>query len=170
MCLSIYFIYLFILYSHVCCKLTKLINCYGTNCQMPQIEITISKFLRPMIFRHLKKRTNHFFITPKQGARCEMGFDPCEEHVCLNGGTCSAIGEHENFAECINCSSGWSGPHCEEREDICISETRRLGRPPCYNGGHCVSSLNGTVLKCFCESGWQGERCDVSFSRVSLSK
>ncbi|VDM35445.1 unnamed protein product [Hydatigera taeniaeformis] len=100
------------------------------------------------------------------GKRCEVGFDPCSEHICLHNGTCIAVGENRNFAECINCDVGWSGLHCEEKADACAEEERRLGRPPCANGGHCVSRMNGTVLTCLCEDGWQGPRCEMAFTTV----
>ena len=54
--------------------------------------------------------------------------------------------------------------------DLCVLEEKRLGRPFCLNGGHCSTSANGTELRCLCESGWQGERCDVSFVKVNFDK
>ncbi|KAL5109541.1 hypothetical protein TcWFU_010027 [Taenia crassiceps] len=101
------------------------------------------------------------------GKRCEVDFDPCEEHICLHNGTCTTVGVNGNFAECVDCDVGWSGLHCEEKVDVCMQEERRLGRPPCANGGHCVSRKNGTVLTCLCEDGWRGPRCEMSFAKAS---
>ncbi|KAL5965485.1 Delta-like protein 3 [Taenia solium] len=101
------------------------------------------------------------------GRRCEVGFDPCEEHICLHNGMCTAVGVNRNFAECVNCDAGWSGLHCEEKVEACVQEERRLGRPPCANGGHCVNRMNGTVLTCLCEDGWRGPRCEMSFVEAS---
>lgn len=101
------------------------------------------------------------------GKRCELGFDPCEEHICHHNGTCTAVGVNRNFAECVNCSIGWSGLHCRERVDACAQEEKRLGRLPCANGGHCVNRMNGTVLTCLCADGWRGARCETSLVKAS---
>ncbi|KAM7535827.1 hypothetical protein Aperf_G00000094076 [Anoplocephala perfoliata] len=99
------------------------------------------------------------------GERCEEGYDPCEEHICEHGGTCVRTGVHMNFAKCVNCNSGWVGPHCERKLDACELEALKLGRPPCANGGRCtISPTNDTISTCLCSPGWQGDRCDVSTS------
>ncbi|VDO16434.1 unnamed protein product [Rodentolepis nana] len=83
------------------------------------------------------------------GKRCEEGFDPCAEHVCLHGGTCVPIGEHMNFAKCVNCRGRRGGLHCEEKLNACEYEESQLGHPPCTNGGHCVvSPFNETQFTC----------------------
>uniref|UniRef100_A0A0R3TIK5 Delta-like protein n=1 Tax=Rodentolepis nana TaxID=102285 RepID=A0A0R3TIK5_RODNA len=99
------------------------------------------------------------------GKRCEEGFDPCAEHVCLHGGTCVPIGEHMNFAKCVNCSGRRGGLHCEEELNACEYEESQLGHPPCTNGGHCVvSPFNETQFTCLCAPGWRGAHCEIPFN------
>ncbi len=102
------------------------------------------------------------------GAPCKRGYDPCSDHTCRHNGTCVVIGEHGNFAECRNCSSGWAGSLCDDEVTACELAEARLGRPPCENHGHCVNRNTSTSrYSCLCEAGWQGSQCETSFSKVS---
>uniref|UniRef100_A0A5K3FSZ4 EGF-like domain-containing protein n=1 Tax=Mesocestoides corti TaxID=53468 RepID=A0A5K3FSZ4_MESCO len=103
------------------------------------------------------------------GERCERGFDPCANYSCSNNGTCARTGVNKNFAECVNCSRGWKGAHCEEQVDSCEWEELLLGRPPCENNGLCVSRKHGREFTCLCEDGWQGARCETSFTKASAT-
>uniref|UniRef100_A0A0R3SIN0 Delta-like protein n=1 Tax=Hymenolepis diminuta TaxID=6216 RepID=A0A0R3SIN0_HYMDI len=115
------------------------------------------------------------------GLHCDEELDACEyeasklEHSpCMNGGHCVVNPVNENEFMCF-CSPGWQGPNCEiplskskGKEDACELEASRLGHPPCANGGHCVvDPSNETMFSCLCTPGWQGFRCDVSFSKAS---
>ncbi|KAM7542529.1 hypothetical protein Aperf_G00000001015 [Anoplocephala perfoliata] len=104
------------------------------------------------------------------GERCEEGYDPCREHICEHDGVCVPTGENKNFAKCINCSLGWEGLHCEKKLPTCEMETLKLGHPPCVNGGHCnVSPTNDSIFTCLCAPGWQGDRCEISFTKASAT-
>ncbi|KAM7542754.1 hypothetical protein Aperf_G00000001091 [Anoplocephala perfoliata] len=107
------------------------------------------------------------FCDGTSGKRCELGFDPCEGHICEHNGTCAVTGEHLNFAKCVNCSPGWDGIYCERKLNACEMETLKLGHPPCRNGGHCVvNPAIETQFTCLCAPGWHGPRCATSFSKA----
>ena len=72
---------------------------------------------------------------------------PCASAPCLNGGTCipAASGQFS-----CQCSHGWSGARCHERQDWCSSS-------PCQNGATCINTDLG--FSCECSSGFTGQAC-----------
>lgn len=67
--------------------------------------------------------------------------DPCEDAVCLNGGTC--------VNGTCNCVAPYAGPHCEtdtSTADPCAGIT-------CLNGGNCINGI------CQCPPQWTGPNC-----------
>ncbi|VDO09272.1 unnamed protein product [Rodentolepis nana] len=89
----------------------------------------------------------------------------------MHGGTCVPIGEHMNFAKCVNCRGRRGGLHCEEKLNACEYEESQLGHPPCTNGGHCVvSPFNETQFTCLCAPGWHGVHCEIPLNLPSKRK
>ena len=66
--------------------------------------------------------------------------DPCENVLCLNGGTCD-----EGICDC---PPGFSGDGCEI-EDLCFTQN-----VTCLNGGTCVNGV------CDCAEGYSGDSCE----------
>jgi len=76
----------------------------------------------------------------------------CEsDKPCLSGGLC--IDKWQNFT--CNCTAGYSGPTCAERDDTC---TRQTNQELCSNRGTCVDTANGYT--CNCDVGFDGTKCE----------
>nr|XP_054759199.1 protein jagged-1b-like [Lytechinus pictus] len=80
------------------------------------------------------------------GGDCELSQGVCHSNPCMNGGTCSEVGE----AFICDCTSGWTGEGCNTNIDDCVHS-------PCLNGGSCSDLLDG--YECHCTSQWQGPVC-----------
>lgn len=50
------------------------------------------------------------------------------------------------------CEEGFVGAHCEIWENSCLSA-------PCYNGGTCMMTVDGS-LKCKCGESYHGQFCE----------
>ncbi|KAH8239867.1 hypothetical protein KR032_008825 [Drosophila birchii] len=72
--------------------------------------------------------------------------EPCDQHLCLNNGTCVQNGRGTT---CI-CQPGYTGALCNS-SDICHPS-------PCLNGGSC-RLLPGNLYQCHCPAGFTGTRC-----------
>ncbi|XP_017095248.2 cubilin homolog [Drosophila bipectinata] len=71
---------------------------------------------------------------------------PCDEHPCLNNGTCV---ENGRGTTCI-CQPGYMGALCNS-SDACHPS-------PCLNGGSC-RLLPGNTYQCYCPAGFTGTLC-----------
>lgn len=86
--------------------------------------------------------------TPKfSGHLCEERINLCENHPCVNNGTCL---EAENGPSCI-CAVGFTGPHCQVDVDDCLSSQ-------CENNSTCVDGINEYM--CECRAGISGINCE----------
>jgi hypothetical protein len=88
--------------------------------------------------------------------RMPDGLSPSQDPavLCTGHGTCSY--EH-HF--CL-CDSGWTGPFCTERQNMCL----HLGANPC--NGHGVCDPDTGLCRCDNPLEWMGPRCE--FSRCSM--
>lgn len=66
---------------------------------------------------------------------CDVNFDDCIGHSCVNGGTC--VDGIDSYS-CL-CVPGYSGINCSVNVDDCIEE-------PCFSG-HCVDLLNNFEVR-----------------------
>ncbi len=57
-----------------------------------------------------------------------------------------------------DCAPGWTGPHCQEDVDECLSA-------PCANGGMCMDATDGGGFACSCPFGFAGDTCDIELER-----
>ena len=83
-----------------------------------------------------------------QGCHTNPITDSCENHLCLNNGTCLAQGR---TTSCL-CPAGFSGALCEI--------TSSCQPNPCENGGTC-KPLGSDSFKCVCTMGTTGKRCEI---------
>ncbi|KAH8322862.1 hypothetical protein KR059_009186 [Drosophila kikkawai] len=72
--------------------------------------------------------------------------EPCDQHLCLNNGTCVQNGRGTT---CI-CQPGYTGALCNS-SDVCHPS-------PCLNGGSC-RLIPGNLYQCHCPAGFTGTRC-----------
>lgn len=79
----------------------------------------------------------------------ECNVSTCEGNPCLNGGTCTQVGN--SFA--CDCPSSHHGPICANDVDHCSSD-------PCATEGMCVEYANGTGYYCLCSIGYDGVLCE----------
>ncbi|CAH0726520.1 unnamed protein product, partial [Brenthis ino] len=81
----------------------------------------------------------------------------CLSSPCMNGGTCSDLGDSYTCA----CANGWMGNHCNE--SVCDHN-------PCQYGGSCVRHP-GSGFLCLCPYGKHGIFCEynVEITRPSLA-
>ncbi|KAH8379700.1 hypothetical protein KR009_006651 [Drosophila setifemur] len=82
----------------------------------------------------------------ENGCTRDPGREPCDQHPCLNNGTCVQNGRGTT---CI-CQPGYTGALCNS-SDICHPS-------PCLNGGSC-RLLPGNQYQCHCPAGFTGTRC-----------
>ncbi|XP_030569623.1 cubilin homolog [Drosophila novamexicana] len=80
---------------------------------------------------------------------------PCDDHRCLNNGTCVLSGRGTS---CI-CQPGYTGAVCAEA-DNCHPN-------PCHNGGTC-RLLPGNQHQCMCPVGYTGSSCSHMRSYCGL--
>lgn len=81
----------------------------------------------------------------------ECNVSTCEGNPCLNGGTCTQVG---NSFTC-DCPPSHHGPLCANDVDHCSTD-------PCSHtqGGVCVEYANGTGYYCLCPIGYSGTLCE----------
>jgi len=75
----------------------------------------------------------------------------CEPNSCQNGGVCKVV---DGVATCDCTNTAFTGTTCEQALD-----GGRCAGQSC-NHGTCEATESG--FRCSCESGWEGERCDVA--------
>ncbi|XP_011496310.1 PREDICTED: protein jagged-1b [Ceratosolen solmsi marchali] len=91
------------------------------------------------------------------GPTCEKVDNPCAANPCLNGASCTEVGE---TAIC-NCTEGFTGSFCATDIDECASQ-------PCLNGGICVDGRNS--FSCNCPPAWQGTTCQFDVDECALKE
>uniref|UniRef100_A0A914QJY6 EGF-like domain-containing protein n=1 Tax=Panagrolaimus davidi TaxID=227884 RepID=A0A914QJY6_9BILA len=86
------------------------------------------------------------------GSLCETEIpNACDTKICING-RCRLDGSTDKGI--CECFYGFEGENCD---------TKTLCDPAsCSGHGTCSSNINnGTSINCLCDSGWNGERCDI---------
>lgn len=100
----------------------------------------------------------------------EIGYSPCNENVCENGGICteeitvkretkitdsqniiftSPLVAHEYTCQCAD---GFTGQNCNKRQDPCLPN-------PCKSGGQC--RRQGFNFQCICPNNKDGKHCEL---------
>ncbi|XP_057655100.1 cadherin-related tumor suppressor [Diorhabda carinulata] len=98
-----------------------------------------------------------------------VGYSPCDENTCENGGICleslevkktTVISDSQNLIltsplviheyKC-QCASGFAGNNCNKRQDPCVPN-------PCKQGGVC--RRQGSNFHCVCPPGKDGRHCE----------
>ena len=83
---------------------------------------------------------------------CTNGYPgTCEPNPCLNGGTCTSVGDDLYTCECEGL---FKGQNCEIESNPCDPD-------PCLNGATCVA-LDTDNYTCECPEGFVGENCDLA--------
>ncbi|KAB7505776.1 Delta and Notch-like epidermal growth factor-related receptor [Armadillidium nasatum] len=84
------------------------------------------------------------------GNQCETPIEPCDDHYCVNKGSC--VKNHSGSEYC-NCSEHFTGTWCEQ----CITLT-------CENDGICRidASVQPPAFYCACPPHFYGNRCENS--------
>ncbi|KAK0095053.1 hypothetical protein PV326_009357 [Microctonus aethiopoides] len=119
---------------------------------------------------NLLSRTRQSIEDILNGNILTIGFSPCKEMTCNNGGSCSdqvvvyddariintqsliltsARVVHEMFCKC---REGFTGARCEKRQDPCSPS-------PCLDGGQCRRM--GYDFTCICPSNREGKLCEL---------
>ncbi|XP_046739792.1 cadherin-related tumor suppressor [Diprion similis] len=105
-----------------------------------------------------------------QGAIITVGYSPCEQMACENGGACSdqlVVYEDTRITDSqtliltspkvrhemvCRCPDGFTGDRCEKRQDPCSPN-------PCFLGGQCRRL--GYDFHCTCSPGREGKLCEL---------
>eukprot|EP01052_Picozoa_sp_SAG31_P026726 SAG31_NODE_2444_length_5683_cov_2.031160_4_plen_640_part_01 len=93
---------------------------------------------------------------------CFAQVQGCELDPCLNGGTCTAVGQG-SIGQC-SCACDYEGRYCETRSDPCSAD-------PCAHAVDttCAPDCNGEyTCQSDCEPGFQGSHCDEDVNECSL--
>lgn len=101
----------------------------------------------------LKRFANVEFSCDTSAVLVPLGV--CGTQPCLNGGTCSDLGDGK--IECV-CHARFAGQYCSDDLDPCAST-------PCLFGGTCHVETAGNY-SCSCPRNMTGKRCD--FGRFCL--
>ncbi|XP_046590882.1 cadherin-related tumor suppressor [Neodiprion lecontei] len=105
-----------------------------------------------------------------QGAIITVGYSPCEQMACENGGACSdelvvyddtritdsqtmiLTSPNVRLEMICRCPDGFTGDRCEKRQDPCSPN-------PCLLGGQCRRL--GYDFHCTCSPGREGKLCEL---------
>jgi hypothetical protein len=82
------------------------------------------------------------------GKTCDISFDICNTNPCVNGETCSNLG---NGLFVCACQKGFTGSDCSIA--YCAKDS-------CFNGGKCLIENNAVQCKCPC--GYTGRKFELS--------
>ncbi|XP_033736405.1 uncharacterized protein LOC117324594 [Pecten maximus] len=90
------------------------------------------------------------------GYTCET-VCPCQYGTCVkepaNSGSDSRIFEIGGEKLSCNCTTGYTGVHCDQDIDDCLGD-------PCSNGGVCVDGVQSYI--CECPVGYHGTHCELT--------
>lgn len=129
-----------------------------------------------LIERFNKKR--NAMIQLLQISNITIGYTPCDEVTCDNGGVCSQkinVGDEIRIIDGqsliftspsvshdfkCSCSDGYIGTKCDKRQDPCAPN-------PCQAGGHC--RRQGYDFQCTCPSHREGKVCQLERGDVCSS-
>lgn len=126
--------------------------------------------------RFNKKR--HALLQLLQISNLTIGYSPCDQHACENGGVCSQrinVDGEIRIADSpsliftspsvshdfkCSCANGYTGTKCDKRQDPCAPN-------PCQAGGYC--RRQGYDFQCQCPSHREGKLCQLEKGDVCSS-
>ncbi|CAH0559968.1 unnamed protein product [Brassicogethes aeneus] len=151
------------------------LNVYSLNEIEESLELTVainsgstykSKFYTKE--KVLKKRD--VLINLFQTSNVKIGYSPCNENTCENGGICTEeisvkrdtkITDSQNIIftspliahdYTCQCAESFTGQNCNKRQDPCLPN-------PCKSGGQC--RRQGFNFQCICPSNKDGKYCEL---------
>lgn len=108
----------------------------------------------------------HYCLRERTVVRVAGQSDVCSPNPCLNSGRCSVrpadqiTSSSPRRYSCM-CYGGFWGVVCAQFNPCSVSGA-------CYNGGTCHNTSSVTYT-CSCQSGYYGDRCEVSLRFILTS-
>jgi hypothetical protein len=115
---------------------------------------------------HISQQTQYSdYVEPK-----------CPDGFCVRG-ECLSYGSGSFYCKCNN---GWTGQNCniystpqQQQQNVTVPNNSNsvCRNNPCFNGGTCYSSIyNDNQYYCYCQNGFNGDRCQnlINYNRRSV--